>query len=57
MKNERKDRFGENCEAAEKGEGLPVFEPPEAKTFGSGEIRAEIGPAQMCSPTPCPLAP
>ena len=41
----------------EETEGFPAFEPPMARTFRSEEIRAEIGPAQMCSPSPCPLSP
>ena len=57
MKKESKERFEEKSETAKPGEGVLKFEPPEAKTFCSGEIRAEIGPAQICSPSPCPLAP
>ena len=34
-----------------------AFEPPRIATIGGEAIRAEIGPAQMCSPSPCPLAP
>ncbi len=33
------------------------FEPPLVRTVTSTEIQAEIGPAQMCSPSPCPLSP
>ena len=38
-------------------ENARTFEPPMVTTFGGEEIRAEIGPAQMCSPSPCPLSP
>ncbi len=33
------------------------FEIPSVRTFTGNEIKSEIGPAQMCSPSPCPLAP
>ena len=33
------------------------FEIPSVRTFTGNEIKTEIGPAQMCSPSPCPLSP
>ena len=38
-------------------ESVRTFEPPVVATFSGKEIIEEIGPAQMCSPSPCPLSP
>jgi hypothetical protein len=32
----------------------PVYVPPEVTTYTSEEILEQIGPAQACSPSPCP---
>ena len=37
--------------------GPSPFEPPDVRTFARKEMQEEIGPAQMCSPSPCPLSP
>ena len=47
----------ENDGSKKDTEDFPAFEPPMARTFRGEDIRAEIGPAQMCSPSPCPLSP
>ncbi|MEW6220200.1 MAG: hypothetical protein AB1634_11800 [Thermodesulfobacteriota bacterium] len=38
-------------------EARPVYTRPEIITYTSEEIMARIGPAQACSPGPCPVAP
>ncbi len=57
MKRDVLAEHRDNERPREETEGFPAFEPPMARTFRSEEIRAEIGPAQMCSPSPCPLSP
>ena len=44
-------------QAEQSGRKTPEFEPPMVRTFTGKEIQAEIGPAQMCSPSPCPVSP
>ncbi|MDJ0764302.1 MAG: hypothetical protein QNJ97_15080 [Myxococcota bacterium] len=34
---------------------LPEYEPPKIIEYTSEQILEEIGPAQACSPDPCPL--
>ena len=33
----------------------PAYAPPKVTTYTSGEILEAIGPAQACSPSPCPV--
>ncbi len=33
---------------------LPEYEVPEVITYSEEEILEEFGPAQACSPSPCP---
>jgi hypothetical protein len=33
------------------------YEPPKMITYSNDDILEEIGPAQACSPSPCPVTP
>jgi hypothetical protein len=33
------------------------YEPPKIITYSEDDILEEMGPAQACSPSPCPVAP
>ncbi len=57
MKQDDRMEAWEERVSAMKPEAVPDFEPPAARTFSGEQIRDEIGPAQMCSPSPCPLSP
>jgi hypothetical protein len=35
---------------------LPLYVPPKILTYTAEEIAEQIGPALMCSPSPCPTA-
>ena len=37
-----------------KGKKLPKYEPPVVVTYHEDDILEELGPAQACSPDPCP---
>jgi hypothetical protein len=41
----------------EKEEGISLYETPKIITFSNDDILEEIGPAQACSPSPCPVTP
>ena len=34
---------------------LPKYEPPVVVTYHEDDILEELGPAQACSPNPCPF--
>jgi hypothetical protein len=36
---------------------LNTYEPPRIITYSSDDILEELGPAQACSPSPCPVTP
>ena len=38
----------------EKRKNIPEYEVPEVVTYSEDEILEELGPAQACSPSPCP---
>jgi hypothetical protein len=35
--------------------GQQPYEPPQIRTYTSEEILKAVGPAQACSPSPCPV--
>ncbi len=37
--------------------GLSTYEIPEIITYSKDDILEELGPAQACSPSPCPITP
>jgi hypothetical protein len=41
----------------EKSTPKPIYEPAKIITYTSEQILEEIGPAQTCSPDPCPVTP
>ncbi len=57
MKKDDRMEAREERIPATKSKEVAGFVPPAARTFSGEQIRAEIGPAQMCSPSPCPLSP
>lgn len=38
-------------------ERIFVYEPPRIITYSEDDILEEMGPAQACSPSPCPVTP
>jgi hypothetical protein len=34
-----------------------TYEPPKLITYSNDDILEEVGPAQACSPSPCPVTP
>jgi hypothetical protein len=40
-----------------KKEIISIYEPPKIITYSEDDILDEIGPAQACSPSPCPVTP
>jgi len=50
--NTRSDKIDERDTAS--GPTI-LYEPPRITTYTSEEILEKIGPAQACSPSPCPV--
>ena len=40
-----------------KEKSITVYETPKIITYSKEDILEEIGPAQACAPSPCPVAP
>ena len=40
-----------------KKEGIIVYETPKIITYSKEDILEEMGPAQACAPSPCPVTP
>jgi len=40
-----------------KKEGAFIYETPKIITYSQEDILEEMGPAQACSPSPCPVTP
>lgn len=50
----KQDKEQRNPVSRQAEEKVLVYEPPRVRTYTSEEILEEIGPAQACSPSPCP---
>ncbi|MDA3898429.1 MAG: hypothetical protein PF482_20010 [Desulfobacteraceae bacterium] len=48
------DMISEIIQGNPAGKPIP-YEPPKIQTYTSEEILEAIGPAQACSPSPCPV--
>ena len=40
-----------------KEERIPVYQTPAIITYSKEDILEELGPAQACAPSPCPVTP
>jgi len=51
------ERRAENSKTEDPLQQKPTYEPAKIITYTSEQILEEIGPAQTCSPDPCPVDP